>query len=119
MRYVTFFRNCFCITVLAIIAVSVSFADEKPSFSDRERLIRFLDNNPEAMVDALESVLSQEQIAALETVLFPPPSNEQKEAALKNIKSDLLRLGLSSDDTLVKAVDDTLSAVSAAVEVTP
>lgn len=73
-------------------------------FSHRERVVLAMDNSPELVVDALEKVLSQEQIDAFESLLLPKPTDTEKRAALDSAKAALLRAGFAQDDPVVSAV---------------
>jgi hypothetical protein len=89
---------------------SVAFAadsgqDERhPHFTDPERVQQFLDNRPDAAVKLLESVLSQEQVDALEKAMFPEPGNDERQSAYEQVQTILKRIGLGSDDALVQGV---------------
>lgn len=101
------------LTVLFLAEHAHIFAQEKPAqFSDRERLVEALNNNPEKVVAALETIVSQAQADALENTLFPKPSEDEQKALLTGIKLRLKRMGLDNADTLVQAVDERISELA-------
>jgi hypothetical protein len=73
-------------------------------FAQRERIQLAMDNSPELVINALESILSHEQLAALEAALLPPPTDAEKQEALDSAKLKLLRAGFADDDPLVAAI---------------
>ena len=82
------------------------FAQEVDSpFVYRARLLQVMDNNPERVVVALEQVLSAEQAAALEALLWVAPDDGDKVNALEAAKRRLLEAGLEASDTLVLEVE--------------
>jgi len=89
-----------------------AFAQEaEVGFADRERVARFLDSNPNRAVSLLESVLTQSEADALESLMFPAPSDVDKVEGFRRMKIELRRLGLAEDDALVRAVDARISAL--------
>jgi len=82
-------------------------------FAQRERIQLAMDNSPELVIRALESILSQEQIAALEAALLPPPTDAEKREALDNAKLKLLRAGFADDDPLVAAISARAGEITA------
>lgn len=86
-------------------------------FNQRERVAVAMDNSPEAVVAALESTLTQQQLDAIESALFPAPTDLEKRSALDDVKLKLLRAGFAADDPLLAAIDARVDeiAVEAAV----
>ncbi len=83
-------------------------------FSDPERVQLFLDNHPDAAVKLLESVLSQEQAAALEKAMFPEPSEDEKRSAYETVQATLKRIGLGADDALQQTVSARIESLGKA-----
>lgn len=84
-------------------------------FNQRERVAVAMDNSPEAVVAALESTLTQQQLDAIESALFPAPTDLEKRSALDDVKLKLLRAGFAADDPLLAAIDARVDEI--AVEV--
>ena len=80
-------------------------------FSQRERVKLAMDNSPELVVAAIESVLTQAQIAGIESALFPEPTEAEQRTTLESVKVKLLQAGFAADDPLVKAVDARAGAI--------
>ena len=83
-------------------------------FSDPERVQLFLDNHPDAAVKLLESVLSQEQVTALEKAMFPEPSEDEKRSAYETVQATLKRIGLGADDALLQNVSARIESLGKA-----
>jgi len=101
---------------LCAVASDADKDEKTAAFSDPERVAQFLDNSPSEAVRLLETVLSQEQIDALEQAMFPAPSKDEQRNAYAKVESTLKRIGLAGDDTLLRAVSariESLADVSA------
>jgi hypothetical protein len=97
-----------CAAATGVIAAQqAALSEESPRsahFSDAERVAQYLDSNPGAAVALLETVLTQEQVDALERTMFPEPTDVAKKATYERINTDLKRLGLSADDVLIREI---------------
>ena len=96
--------NIAAVPTIALLTAGFAHA-QGGKFTQRERIALAMDNSPEIAIAALETVLTQEQIAAFEAALLPSPSDAQKKAALGDVMLRLLQAGFSKDDPLVAAVD--------------
>ena len=107
MRACVIVVSVFCASVLAAVgqvaAVDVGEA-VATRFNDPNRVMGFLDRSPEVAVKLLEGILSQEQANALESAMFPEPTKEEKKSAYRQVSQQLKRLGLPTDDELLRAV---------------
>ena len=86
-------------------------------FNQRERVAVAMDNSPEAVVAALESTLTQQQLDAIESALFPAPTDLEKRSALDDVKLKLLRAGFAADDPLLAAIDARVDEIAVEVPV--
>lgn len=99
------FLLCFLALAFAAALLAGGFVHAQGAhFKDRARIELAMDNAPGAVVTALEGILSQEQIDAIEAALLPPPTDAEKKEALESAKTRLLRAGFSADDPIVAAV---------------
>ena len=104
-----------CAVVLAGAATTEHVAGQTEAhFSDPERVQLFLDNHPDAAVKLLESVLSQEQVTALEKAMFPEPSEDEKRSAYEAVQATLKRIGLGADDALRQTVSARIESLGTA-----
>lgn len=74
-------------------------------FTQRERIALAMDNSPEIVMAALETILTQEQISAFEAAVLPSPTDAQKKNALGEAKLKLVQAGFAKDDPIVSAID--------------
>lgn len=96
-----------CLLALAFTAVLLAggFVHAQGAhFKDRARVELTMDNSPGTVVAALEGILTQGQIDALEAALLPPPTDAEKKEALESARARLLRAGFPVDDPIVVAV---------------
>lgn len=102
----------------AVAALIVDFAFVRAhaqgaaAFTQRARLEALMDNSPALVVSALESLLTQEQINALESALFIAIPNDRKRETLESVKAQLLSAGLAETDPIVVAVEQRAEALS-------
>lgn len=104
---------------LAVALAAVGFAQEPPRFADRERLIQAMDNDPERVLTALESVLTPAQIDQFERALFPAAQADEQLRTLRAVRLQLSRLGLEAADPLVTAVAARVAALEDAIRAEP
>ena len=79
----------FVAILLALVAVP-ALAQGKVAFTDSDRFEKVCDNAPSLVREALVQVLTQEQVAQVEAILFPPPTPEEKRELLETAEK-LLR----------------------------
>lgn len=79
-----------------------------PSFRDTPAVAERFNNNPDRIVSMLEGILTADQVAAIENVLFPVADEATRTRALVEARKVLLRAGLRSDDSVVVAIDNEL-----------
>ena len=89
--------NIAAVPTIALLTAGFAHA-QGGKFTQRERIALAMDNSPEIAIAALETVLTQEQIAAFE-------ADAQKKEALGDVMLRLLQAGFPKDDPLVAAVD--------------
>jgi len=75
------------------------------TFSQRARIELAMDNAPSRVADALEAILTADQVRALEAALLPQPTDDTMRAALEAAKTRLLQAGFAKNDPLVVAVE--------------
>jgi hypothetical protein len=97
--------------VAGLLAAGLAHA-QGARFAQRERVALAMDNAPERVIAALESILSQEQLTELESALLPAPSDSEKRAALDDVKQRLLRAGFANDDPIVTAIATRTDAIA-------
>lgn len=106
-------RNFAAAALIAVICtacyVRVHAQEQGPAFTQRERVAMLMDNQPHRVVAALETVLTQTQIDALEAALFPPPTDAERTAVYTRVQRDLARLGLDAADPLMAEVSARLA----------
>ena len=85
-------------------------------FSDPERLVAVMDSTPERVMRVLESVLSPEQVGAVEAALFPEGGAWDKTRALERARKELVRAGFEEQSDVVAAVDAGLAGLREAAE---
>lgn len=85
-------------------------------FSDPERLAALMDSAPERVMHVLEGVLSEEQVAQVETALFPEASTWQKVRALEQARKELVRAGFDEHGGVLAAVDAGLAGLTEPAE---
>jgi len=64
---------------------------------DADRLAEFLHNNPAQALEALASLLSQEQAHALHDLAFPPSTDVEKAAVVEDVLKQLRRVGYADN----------------------
>jgi len=108
---------CLVLATLALgfVGLAVS-AQEAARFSDPERVAAFLDARPRVAVSLLESMLSQEALTALETAMFPAPTNEERRKMYEAARTVLRRTGLGPEDPAVAELTRKLAALPTPVE---
>jgi hypothetical protein len=87
-----------------------------PRFRDTNTVAERLHNNPSQAAALLESVLNDQQIAALEFALFPVPTADARREALVAAQRVLLRAGLPQDDPALAAITAEIAALPNPVE---
>jgi len=96
---------CGLAVVMMIALLTAGFAHAQGGqFTQRERIALAMDNSPDLVIAALETILSQEQIAAFEAALLPAPTDAQKKDALGDVKTKLLQAGFAKDDPLIAEI---------------
>lgn len=95
---------CFAIVLMLALLTAGLVHAQGGRFTQRERIALAMDNSPEIVLDALEAILSPEQIVALEAALLPAPTDAQKKDALSDVKLKLLQAGFAKDDPLITAI---------------
>lgn len=83
-------------------------------FENREAVVERFHNNPDQIVTLVESLLSDEQTASIETTLFPQPSAEERKEALETARRVLIRAGVPSDDRALSTLDSEIAAAEVA-----
>jgi hypothetical protein len=107
------------IGVVIITLAAAGLAQEPPRFADRDRLLQAMDNDPERVLAALETVLTQPQIRHIEATLFPVAQPDEQLRTLRAVRLQLSRLGLEAADPLVTAVAERVAALEDAVRTEP
>lgn len=103
--------------LIVMVAMAQIEPAERPAWTHDTRLVAdWLDGHSGEAVALLESTLTQEQLDALEAVMFPAPSDEAKRAALEAAKRELQRAGLASDAKVLVEVEAELARTPVAVE---
>jgi len=106
-------RNLTAAALIAVIGtacyVRVYAQEQAAAFRQPERVAQLMDNQPQRVAAALESVLTQVHIDALEAALFPPPSEAERTAVYARIHRELVGLGLDAADPLVAEVSARLA----------
>ena len=92
------------VLMLALLTAGFAYA-AGGQFTQRERIALPMDNSPDLVIAALETILTQEQIAAFEAALLPTPTDAQMKDALSDAKLKLMQAGFAKDDPLVSAID--------------
>lgn len=83
-------RHAWIVMAMCALVAGAASAQEKVAFADADRFERVCDNAPSLVRQALVEVLTQEQVAQVEAILFPPPTPEQKRELLETAEK-LLR----------------------------
>lgn len=73
-------------------------------FTDPEAVAERMHNNPAVTVSVLESILTEQQVTAVELQLMPEPSTDERKQVLREAVRLLKRAGLPEDDAIVAAI---------------
>lgn len=96
---------CVLAIVLMLALLTAGFVHAQGGqFTQRERIALAMDNSPEIVIAALETILTQEQISAFEAAVLPSPTDAQRKDALGDVKTKLLQAGFAKDDPLIAAI---------------
>ena len=95
----------FVVVFMGILYTSIYAQEPAAAWTQRDRLIPVIDSRPEAFLNALETVMTQEQISAVELLLFPPATIEEKKQEVKDVKERLEQVGFTSEEEVMKALD--------------
>jgi len=106
----------FGVVVLVVAAGVLASAQEAVAFRDRDRVAAAMDHRPHVVIAHLAAILTQDQVDALESALFPEPSVAEKVAGLGAVKRALVRLGFSETDALVEAVCSRIEQLGGGVD---
>lgn len=93
-------RNAWIAVMMMVLVSGPALAQGKVAVTDADRFDRMCDNAPSLVREALVQVLTQEQVAQVEAILFPPPTPEEKRELLETAEK-LLRAA-----TVEKIADD-------------
>lgn len=79
-----------------------------PAFTNRERIVSLMAANPDAVATTLESILSQTRLDEVEAAF--PMATDEKIAALRSMKREANKLGMTAIVDVAKAEIDKLQA---------
>jgi hypothetical protein len=101
-------------TALTVSAIGIAVAQERTAFHRPDALAGALDSSPGRAIHVLETILTQEQADTFEQAMLPPPSDEEKLEALRQIKTQLEAADATTE--IKTALDEEINALEAQLQ---
>lgn len=108
-------KKVFCIAVIVALSTGAAFAVAEVSWSKDDRLIQgwFADNaNTAKFIAWSKENLTQDQIDALETLMFPQAKEGDKQVALELMKLQMQQLNLEKDPAYTALYESVSTALT-------